>query len=222
MKNISTAILIALFLPVVVFAQKKANFEGVITYSLSFERAGLPPEITNMLKGSESITYIKGKRRRIDLNTTLQSTSTFIDDKNKSIATSMELGDKKYIIKMTDKEMKDEEKMRSETIIKYVDSTKVIAGYTCKKALVTLKNQDGNNEELVVYYTNEIPVDKMKEVYKGLKGFPLEYSVFQGGLKMTYVTKSIAKGSIEDSKLDLPKDGYIETTMEELKKTMGQ
>ncbi len=222
MKNLFTAILIALLFPVVASAQKKAAFEGVVTYSLFFEKAGLPPEIMDMLKGSQSVVYIKGGKRRVDLNTNIQSSSTFVDDKKKSVATSMELGDKKYLIKMTNEEMKSEEKMKPETSIQYIDSTKIIAGYTCKKALVTVKNQDGVNETMAVYYTKEIPADKLKEVYKGLKGFPLEYTVLQSGMKMTYIAKSISKEPVPDSKLELPKEGYIETTMDELKKTMGQ
>ena len=222
MKNSLLALFVAFTFSIEVNAQNKTKFEGVITYGISFENSGLPTEILDMLKGSESIIYIKGNKRRIDLNTTVQSTSTFIDDKKKSIATSMDLGEKKYLIKMTEAEIKSEKEMSPETKIKYIDSTKVIAGYDCKKAEVSRKNSEGLVEVFVVYYSEKIPNDKMKEVYQGLKGFPLEYSILQSGMKMTFLAKSVSTEVVPDSKLDLPKEGYIETTMEELKKTMGQ
>ena len=222
MKKIFLAIIVVLACSIQLKAQSKTDFQGVITYSISFENAGLPPEIMERLKGSESVIFIKGGKRRIDLNTPIQNTSTFIDDKTKSIETSMDLGDKKYLIKMTDADIKSEKAEAPETTITYVDSTKQIAGYVCKEAKVTMKEKDGTSETVVVYYTTDIPVDKMKEVFEGLKGFPLEYTITQGGIKMTFSAKSVSKELVPDAKLDLPKDGYIETTMEELKKTMGQ
>jgi GLPGLI family protein len=222
MRKIFFAVGIAVFFILPSKAQTIPNFEGIITYSISFENSGLPPEILSTLKGSESITYIKGYKRRVDLNTPVQNTSTFIDDKTGLIVASMDLGDKKYLIKMTDADLKSEKEMAPETSIEYIDSTKQLAGYTCKEAKVKLKNKDGNEETVVVYYTTQIPVDKMKEVFTGLKGFPLEYSITQGGIKMTFTTKSISKESVPDAKLNVPKEGYILTTMEELKKTMGQ
>ncbi len=222
MRKIFFALGIAVSFTISLAAQTQPGFEGIITYSISFENSGLPPEMLSTLKGSESIIFIKGDKRRIDLNTPIQNTSTFIDDKTKSIVTSMDLGDKKYLIKMTDADIKSEKEMAPETTIKYVDSTKQIAGYTCKEAKVKLKNKDSSEETVTVYYTTEIPSDKMKEIFEGLKGFPLEYVITQGGIKMTFTTKSISKESVPDAKLDLPKEGYTETTMEELKKTMGQ
>jgi GLPGLI family protein len=211
----------AIFLSFTLQSKSQTAFEGTVTYSISFDNSGLPPEMINSLKGSESITYIKGDKRRIDLNTPVQNTSTFIDDKNKSIVTSMDLGDKKYLIKVTEADMKSEKEMAPETTIKYIDGTKTIAGFNCKRAEIKLKNKDASEETIDVYYTQEIPSDKMKETFEGLKGFPLEYSITQGGIKMSFSTKSISKEPVPDSKLDLPKDGYIQTTMEELKKTMG-
>ena len=99
------------------------------------------------------------------MNTPIQNTSTFIDDKTRSIETSMDLGDKKYLIKMTDADIKSEKSMAPETTIKYVESTKQVAGYTCKEAKVTMEDKDGTSETVVVYYTTDIPVDKMKEVF---------------------------------------------------------
>ena len=96
----------------------------------------------------------------------------------------------------------------------------MIAGYKSKKAEVKMKMQDGKEETFIVFYTEEIPVNETKTTFEGLKGFPLEYSISQSGIKMTFTTKSIDKSPIPDSKFDLVKAGYKETTLEELQKSM--
>jgi GLPGLI family protein len=96
----------------------------------------------------------------------------------------------------------------------------VIAGYKCKKAQVTLKEKDGNGKTINVFYTDEIPTNEIKPVYKGLKGFPLEYSVNQGGVEMKLTAKSISKTTVSDSKFEIPKEGYTITTVEGLQKAM--
>jgi hypothetical protein len=49
---------------------------------------------------------------------------------------------------------------------------------------------------------------------------PLEYTILQGGINMTFSTKSIEKVAVPDSKFELVQEGYKETTMEELQKTI--
>ena len=103
---------------------------------------------------------------------------------------------------------------------KYTDETKEVAGYKCKKAEVTIKTKEGKEETLNVFYTEEIPTSDVKSVYKGLKGFPLEYVINQKGMKMQFTATKVSKESIADTKFEISKDGYTETTMEELQKAM--
>lgn len=222
MKKLFFAITAALLFSISVHAQKKTNFEGVVTYTISFENSGLPPEALAMLKGAESTIYIKGEKRRIDMNTAMQSTSTIVDNKTKTILMAMDIMGQKYLIRMNEADLKKEKETAPETIIKYIDETKVIAGYKCKKAEVTTKTKEGKEETFNVYYTEEIPTSEAKSTFEGLKGMPLEYSISQGGVKMTFTTKSIVKETVPDAKFELAKDGHKETTLEELQKSMGQ
>ncbi len=217
MKKIVLAISIALFSTFNLVAQ---IFEGVVVYTISFENSGLPPEALAMFKGAESSVYIKGDKRRIDMNTALQSTSTLIDNKTKMVMMTMDIMGQKYLIKMNEADLKKEKETAPVTTIKYIDETKMIAGYKSKKAEVKMKMQDGKEETFIVFYTEEIPVNETKTTFEGLKGFPLEYSISQSGIKMTFTTKSIDKSPIPDSKFDLVKAGYKETTLEELQKSM--
>ncbi|MCW3072132.1 MAG: hypothetical protein JWO44_2022 [Bacteroidetes bacterium] len=222
MKKIVTAAVCAVLAILNVSAQKNTPFEGIITYSISFEGSGLPQEAMAMLSGAESVTYIKGDKRRTDLNMAIQSTTAIMDTKSKQIFTLMDIMGQKYLIRMNEADVKKEEAAAPETTIKYLDETKMIAGYKCKKAEVTMKTKEGKEEVVNIYYTEEIPASEMKSAYKGLKGFPMEYTINQGGIKMSFTTKSVAREPVADSKFEIPKEGYKETTMEEFQKEMLQ
>jgi GLPGLI family protein len=222
MKKLFFTAILAACSTVYLAAQKSVPFEGTVTYAISFEGSGLPPEALTMLNGAESITYIKGDKRRTDLNMAIQSTSSLMDTKAKQITTFMDIMGQKYMIKMNEADIKKEEAKAPETKIKYVDETKTIAGYNCKKAEVTVKSKEGKEDVMNVYYTEDIPTSDLKAAYKGLKGFPMEFAMNQGGLKMTFTTKSVSRDPVPDSKFDIPKEGYKETTMEDFQKSMQQ
>jgi GLPGLI family protein len=218
MKKILLALSVALLSAFSGIAQK--NFEGVITLGISFENSGLPPEALTMLKGAESVIYIKGDKRRVDMNTAMQSTVSVFDNKTKTSVMTMDIMGQKYLIKMNEADLKKEKESAPVTTIKYLDETKEIAGYKCKKAEVTMKTKDGKEETFIVFYTEEIPTNDLKNTFEGLKGFPLEYTISQSGVKMTFTTKTIVKEPVPDAKFELVKDGYKETTLEELQKSM--
>jgi GLPGLI family protein len=203
-------------------AQKSSAFEGSVTYAISFEGSTLPPEALKMMDGAESVNYIKGDKRRTDLNMAIQSTSAISDCKAKTIVTLMDIMGQKYLIRMNEADIKKEEETGPQTAIKYIDETKEIAGYKCKKAEVTVTAKDGKTEVVNIYYTEEIPGSDIKSAYKGLKGFPMEYIINQGVVKMTFTAKNVSKTPVDDSKFEIPKEGYTETTMEEFQKSMGK
>jgi GLPGLI family protein len=215
-----TLALLGLLAVINVTAQKNNSFEGVVKYSISFEGSGLPPEALTMLNGAESTTYIKGDKRRTDMNMAIQSTSAIMDLSTKSIVTLMDIMGQKYLIRMNESDIKKEEAKAPEVSYKYLDETKEIAGYKCKKAEATVKTKEGKEEVINIFYTEEIPGSELKPAYKGLKGFPMEFQMNQSGMKMTFTTKSVSKEPIADSKFDIPKEGYKETTMEEFQKSM--
>ncbi len=219
MKKIMLSAAIAVFSFSGLSAQK--NFEGSVTYSISFDGSGLPPEALDMLKGAESTTYIKNDKRRVDMNMPMQSTSTFLNAKEKNIVTTMDIMGQKYLIRTSEADLKKDQETQPETIIKYTDETKEIAGYKCKKAVITVKSKEGKEEIVDVFYTEKIPASELKSAYKGLKGFPLEYSMSQSGIKMKFYAKTVSKGKVADSKFEIPKEGYKETTLEELQKEMS-
>lgn len=223
MKKFSLLICITFLCVIQLNAQKKSDFEGVVKYSLSFEDSGLPPEALAMFKNAEVVVYITLDYQRTDMDMVLQSTTTIVNMKKNTMFTLMDIGNKKYLIKMNEADIKKEKDASSETVIKYLDETKDIQGYKAQKAEVTIPEVPGMT--MIVYFTEEIPVNTISPVYKGLKGFPLEYTMNMGGLQIKFNAKTITKEKVPDGIFDTPKEGYTEITAEalqaELMKQLG-
>lgn len=223
MKKISLLVCLAFVYVIQLSAQKKTDFEGVVKYSLSFEDSGLPPEALAMFKNAEVVVYITPENQRTDMDMVLQSTTTIVNMKKNTMFTLMNVGEKKYLIKMSEADVKKEKDASSEMVIKYLDETKDIQGYKAQKAEVTVPDVPGMT--MNVYFTEEIPVNNISPVYKGLKGFPLEYTMNMGGLQIKFNTKSITKEKVPAGIFDIPKEGYTEITADalqtELMKQMG-
>jgi GLPGLI family protein len=96
--------------------------------------------------------------------------------------------------------------------INFVDETKEIAGYTCKKAEVK-----SGDEIIEVFYTDEIAVPKGmndNSGFKGIEGVLMEYSVVQEGLIMIMTVKEIKKGKVNKGMFVIPDDYEVKTAEE--------
>jgi GLPGLI family protein len=129
----------------------------------------------------------------------------------------------KYMIR---KSLDDYKKDQGDVSIKYIDGeTKTIAGYKCKKAEATMKDKKtGQDYTTTVWYTEEFNPSSSSDFSKfgNLKGYPMEFETkTQQGQTMKMTVKSITKGSVADSKFDIPKDGYkVYASEEEARKDM--
>lgn len=198
----------------------QTGFEGKVVYSIDFNASGLPKEAKDMLNGTEAVSYIKGADRRVELNMPIQSTTSIVNGKKMSVATLMDIMGTKYLIQMDKKDLEKEEAKRPKTEIVYSDEKKDIAGYSCSKAEVKLTDSLGKMDSFIVFYTTELPTTDIKAVYEGLKGFPMEYTVVQGGIRMSFTAKSVSKEPVADSLFEIPKSGYKKVNMEQFRKEM--
>lgn len=199
-------------------------FEGKITYSVDFTDPNMPPEAKAMMAGSEYITYIKGMKARTEMNMGMQNTISIYDGEKKISVSLIDMMGNKYMIK-NDGSKKDEK--QSEMKVNVTSETKTIAGYTCKKAEVTMKDKEGNDQTSNIWFTEEIPnrmnvADKRYSQFRDITGMPLEYEMKTqrgGSVKMSATT--VSKETVSDDKFDIPK-GYKETTVEDMQKEMMQ
>ena len=202
------------------FSFTGTDFEGKIVFDIDFNSPNMPDEAKAMMAGSELTIYIKGSKTRSDIEMPMQNSTTISDSKTKTSVRLVEAGGNKYKIK---NEEPAADKKTPDATIKYLDETKEIAGYKCKKAEITFKDKAGESHTTAVYYTEEISnqmgSDNRSSQFKDLKGMPLEYEIYneRGSMKMT--ATSVSKEKVPDSKFEIP-SGYKEPTLEEMQKEM--
>ena len=184
------------------------EFEGIIKFSISYE--SLPAEMSEAVAmlPKEQIFYIKKSKSKFVQNSSMSNTTVISDsDENTSIVLMEAMG-QKYKMTMTSEEVEEMEKETVDEIeIEYINESRTIAGYTCKKAVVKMEGMD---EEAVFYYTEEIAPLKLSGM-EGLhlKGLPLEYIISMEGMKMVMKATSVEKTTVADNTFDVP-EGYTE------------
>lgn len=185
------------------------TFEGEIVFGISYEN--LPPEMKGMegMMPTEFKFLIKNEKSRMEMNSMMGPAITITDNSAKTSTVLMNAMGQKMKMTVDFNETEKADANSEKLDIKYVDGTKKIAGYTCKKAVMKMDGEEGG--EMIFYYTEEIaPIEGMKGFKDaGLKGMPLEYSITQKGMKMVVTATKIEKKSIDDSVFDIP-EGYTE------------
>ena len=207
----------ALFL----FAQLSAqSFEGVVEYAITYEN--LPPEMEEhkSLFPTEAKSTIKGHMVKMEQPLSMgMKQVTIMDNKAESGVLLMDMMGQKNAI-VLDKESREKfEEEQPETEFEYLNETKTIAGYDCKKAL--MKMNDGEKDiVLEVYYTPEIASSGMHQM-SGLKGFPLQYSTSAGQFVMTLTAQNVEEKKISEEEFTIP-EGYQHITLDQFQKTLGR
>ena len=128
----------------------------------------------------------------------------------------------KYAIKQTTAEIEKEMEKEPKPIVELSDTTKVIAGFSCKKAVITVNN-DGVKSTYEVYYSNELG-SKMANfdnpLYKDIDGVLLEFLLKNRDINMKFSATSVEKKSLPAKDFEIPSD-YTLTTQDELKSKFG-
>lgn len=192
------------------------NFEGKITYEISYEELPEAIEPYAAMLPKESTSYHKGKKSRTEQNTMGGQTITIVDMEKKVGYIVMDMMGMKSAYKMEESDLEAGNKEGDKFDIKYTNETKTIAGYVCKKVEITSKD---DKSVTYAYVTDKIEgMNNSKMNY--LKGFPLEYTVKANGMEMSIKAKSISKEKVSDAFFTLP-SGYDVKPISELYKLQG-
>jgi GLPGLI family protein len=182
-----------------------------------------PPQETNQ------VVYVKGSHIKSESKSDVNHTITIIDQDAKKTTQLYEQGGRKYGYFSIDTGAAATPPVRRDSAgnviqrptpnLQYVDSSKTIAGYACKMAIVTL-NFGGRSMNTVIWYTKDLPLKKPIPTGGGgrgfnfggvnnLDGFPMAFSTaLPNGTTITYtVNKVDANANINDNEFDIPR-GY--------------
>lgn len=209
-------IALAIFLASLAWSQKKIS-ELTLVYDASITTGSDEPKMADAFDGATTTIYLKGNLSRSELSSALFSSTTIHDARTGAAVVLREVSGQKLLIRMTPENWIEKNRKYQGISFTNANETKVIAGYTCIKAVATLS--DGST--FTVYYTTEIiPENKEYDYqFKNLNGLPLEYELTQGKLKIKYTVSKINLNPVPASKFDIPRGGYREMTYEESKKT---
>lgn len=201
--------------------------EGSILYDMKIE--GLPPEQAAMMGDMETKLTFKDGKSLVEVNS-MMFTQQMSADENGMVMLMEQMGNK-IAMKQTKAEMeKEEAKSKDKPVdpkIEYFNETKTIAGYECKKAIVTIVDKDKKESKVEVWYSekfanpNKDGKGKGQNIMKGLKGAPFEYSTTMGPMKIKMVAKEVSTDPVPDSKFVLSTEGYKLMTADELKAMSG-
>lgn len=198
-------------------AQKKVT-EGKIVYGITL--SGDADGMMAAMMPTEMTMRFKGTKARTEMISSMSETVILTDSKVKNEGTILlDIMGSKYAMKMDEKSIKEQEDKLPKYEVKETTETKDIAGYKCKKAILT---NTANKEEVIVYYTEDIPnmENTLTAQFKSLKGMPMEFTAKMNEVSMTLLVKSITKEKVEDAAFLVPSE-YKVVTQEELMKEFG-
>lgn len=202
------------------FAQKNIK-EGQITFDISYN--DLPDE----MKGFESMLpkemnmFFNKDFVRVEMPTGMGSSVTISNKESGEVSTLVDMMGSKYVMNLNQEEQKEmADEANPEVNIEYIDEEKEIAGYKCKKAQISV-----DENEMEVWYTEEIDVKgsispNMPDSFEQLDGFPMEYSINTGQFTMVMSVAKVDKKGIDKKMFEIPA-GYKEVTPEEFQKMFG-
>ena len=212
--TISTINLFLLFFNLISTIYAQSNFEGKVVYAISYE--DMPAEMKNMeaMLPKEMIIHIKGNKSRLEQNQLMGKNIVVSDMDQKNGFMEMDIGGQKLRMNISTEEFNKDANQTPN--IEYLEETKTIAGYPCKKAI--MKDASGQ-VSVTVFYTEKIS-NKAHREFVGLKGFPLQYSMTQQNMKMEMTATVISEESVPNDLFN-KSEGYQDISQADLQKMMG-
>jgi hypothetical protein len=210
----------AIFLSGAAFAGGKP-FEGVITYKITYPDSKFTEAQLAMFPKVLTVA-IKGTKSRTEIGTGMGNQVSITDYEAKTKIALIDMMGQKYALKSTSEDIEKENSKSPKATVEITAETKVIAGYNCKKAVVT-SDDDGVKTTYDVYFTNELGgkgTNFDNPLYKDIDGVLMEFSMKTPQISMVFSATGVEKKTVSSKEFDIPAE-YKLTTEEELKSKFG-
>ena len=196
-------------------------FDGVITYKISYPDSKFTEAQLSMAPKVMTVS-VKGSKARTEMNVGGGLVVEILDYVAKTKVTLINMMGQKFAIKTTSEEIEKENAGQPKGAVTITNETKNIAGYNCKKAIVTT-NDDGVKSTFEVWFTDEIggkDANFDNPLYKDINGVMLEFILKTPQASMKLSATSIEKKALSAKDFEIPSD-YTLTTQDELKGKFG-
>ncbi len=224
MKKTTIILLLAIIMsiPSMVFAQKKGkSFSGTIEFALKYE--GMDPAQEAQMPKALSVIISENKSKTV-LDAGMYAMNTITDGDSETMLIYLDLMGQKMAYKQTKEELDKSKAEGTKPTVKLIDETKEIAGYQCKKAEVSVIDEETLEENItVIWYTDEIgisPKANFANQFDGISGYPLETISKGNDVTQIMTATSVKKGKIKATEFLLPSDAK-EMTLDEFRTMFG-
>jgi GLPGLI family protein len=222
MKKIASFILFTGLLTGAVYAadaQTKFS-EGKIVFDITYPGTDLDQNMMAMMPTDATI-YVKKDMSRMEMKMGMGSMVAISDAKSGTTTTLMDMMGQKIAMKITPDDLKKEKEKSGKPQVQITDETKDIAGYKCRKAIVTTTTDGKDKYTFNVWFTKDIEAkNSAKNQIEGIDGFMMEFETKQQGMTIKMTAQSVTPQPVDDSMFVIP-DGYKQMTMDDMKKMGG-
>lgn len=197
----------------------QAPFEGKIIYDMEVNSPDIPPEAASMMP-KEAVIYIKDKLSRVEMDMAMSKLTVIADNERNTATSLVNVMGKKIAVQPDSAKVAEAIEKIGKYEIKYLNESKDIAGYSCKKALIILN--DGADTS-TIWYTKDIPAVKtsMNQHLPQVDGFAMSMTAKQQGVDMKMTVREVHRETVDDSLFEIPEDYEIIKQDEIQQKLMG-
>jgi len=221
-KALHTLIIIFSIILIGCSGSSNKNSEGIISYNVTYPKMDnsnfmfefMPKKMELIFKDDKYITNLSAGMG-------LFKTSFIVDKDENEFSQLVKLVDKKYILTLKGEEIQESLSHLPSLTFEYLDETKQILNYTCKKSIITIN--DGSNDAFTVFYTDQINIKTPNwcNQFKEIEGVMLEYQYDRYGISMRFTAEKIEFKDIDDSEFKVDKK-YVALPEVELNKKMQE
>ena len=184
--------------------------EGYIEFEITYPETDAGSIIANILP-TEMILRFKDDRTVGSLSAAMGAfqTEMLAFPETRTVYQLVKIMNDKHALRVDSNEIENLYAELPDMKIHFVDSTKMVAGYKCNKAVVTFK--DNIKEEFSIWYTDDINIVNSNwcTPFHEISGVLLEYQVRKYNYELKLVATNVVKKDIDESYFTIPKD-YVE------------
>jgi len=214
---------------VLAFSFLSINAQDNLTIKSTMKLEGMPEGYEGMSE-SDMVVFIKGDKSKTEVSS-MMGTQTFVNDGKKTTILIDQMGNKMgYVITKEEQELeeKNEPKNTEKPTIEYVDEKLTVAGYECKKAMITnVSGKEKVKTVTTVWYTDKIKSQANKKQSKNmpdfgeLTGYPMKYegpfNIMGMELKRVVTATEVSESNIDEATFVPSTEGFNLKTYKELK-----
>jgi len=194
-----------------VAASNKKNNNLTIVYDINTSSKTKNAGIEETYNGGIKTIMLQNGQARVRLVSLMRIQSLYFFTKDTALTKVLmtkESGKKKYKYQLSASDWKQYNAKYDSITYSLLDETKSVAGYPCKKAIITIPAE---NKEVIVYYSPELkPLDDhIEPLFAGIPGLVLEYMHKTSDGNISFTASKISFGPIDETLLQEPASGYI-------------